>query len=77
VKESNERKFLHDVASPIGAAMFLMDVLVEGMKARPDVNAEELAQAQRVFELLETVNRMLAHRREDLIQQGVPGSDGQ
>ena len=42
MSDTNERKFLHDIASPIGTALFLLDMTVEDMAKRPGVDAGEL-----------------------------------
>lgn len=74
MKESEERKFLHDIASPISSGLFIVDMLLESMKSRPDADPDELKQTKQVFDLLEKLKKMIENRREILIQQGVPSS---
>jgi len=74
MKEVEERKFLHDIASPVGTAIFVTDILLDSMKERPDVNAEELTQVKQIADLLENVKKMIEARRAVLIAQGVPSS---
>ena len=52
-QETEERKFLHDVAGPVGTAIFLLDILLESMNERADMNADDLAQVKQVFQTLE------------------------
>jgi hypothetical protein len=74
VKESEERKFLHDIASPLGTAMFVVDMMLDGMKARPGAGPQELRQAQQVLDVLGQIKKAIEQRREVLIKQGVPSS---
>jgi hypothetical protein len=68
--ETAERKFLHDIASPVGTAIFVLDMVLDSMKSRTDANAAELAQTQQVFEVLNQIKKAIDERREVLIQQG-------
>lgn len=74
MQESDERKFLHDIASPLGTAMFLMDVLLDSLRDRAAVNPDELEQATQVCQALEKARQMLKDRRQALIDRGVPSS---
>ena len=49
MNDSNERKFLHDIASPLGAAIFLLDMTVEDMVKRTGANPEELNQIKQAL----------------------------
>ncbi|MEW6055486.1 MAG: hypothetical protein AB1540_02645 [Bdellovibrionota bacterium] len=72
--ETEERKFLHDIASPVGTAIFVLDMVLDSMKNRPNANPDELAQAQQVFDVLGQIKKKIEERRQILIQQGVPSS---
>lgn len=72
--ETEERKFLHDIASPVGTAIFVLDMALESMRSGSDTNAEELAQIQQVFDLLDKIKKTIEQRRQTLIMQGVPSS---
>ena len=74
MKESDERKFLHDIASPVGTALFVVDMVLDSMGSRSDVSAEELTQIKQVYEMLEKIKKTIEQRREVLIAQGVPSS---
>ena len=52
MSDTNERKFLHDIASPIGTALFLLDMTVEDMAKRPGVDAGELDQVKQAYQSL-------------------------
>ena len=51
MNDSNERKFLHDIASPLGAAIFLLDMTVEDMVKRTGANPEEQIRSSRPYSL--------------------------
>jgi hypothetical protein len=74
VKENEERKFLHDIASPVGAAIFVLDMVLDSMKSRADANPDELTQTQQVFDLLDKIKNAIEERRKILIQQNVSSS---
>jgi hypothetical protein len=71
---SDERTFLHDLASPLGTAMFLTDSVLDGVQSRPGVDPDELMQLGQIFEALEKMKKMLQDRREILIKRGVPSA---
>ncbi len=71
---SDERKFLHDLASPVGAALFLVDIVIDGLQSRPDIDSKELRRTGEVYQSLEKVKLMLHERREILIKRGVPSA---
>jgi len=74
MKETQERKFLHDIASPVGSAIFILDMVLDNMKSRPNISQDELTQTQQVYDLLEQIKNAIEARRKVLIQQGVPSS---
>lgn len=74
MKEVEERKFLHDIASPIGTAIFVVDMLLESMQGNSNVNSEELTQVKQIADLMENIKKMIEARRAVLIAQGVPSS---
>ena len=76
VNESEERKVLHDIAGPLGTAMFLLELVVEIMNESPNSNPEGLEQIGKVGEALEKAKKVLHERREVLIKRGVPSSRG-
>lgn len=61
----DERKFLHDIAGPIGAALLSADIALETVREQaisavaPDIET--------IFKALEQVTKMIRERREVLI----------
>lgn len=74
MSESNERKFLHDIANPLGTAMFVVDMLIDSMKNRPDADPNELKQTEQVYGLMQRMKKMIEERRAELIKLGHPSS---
>ena len=71
---SNERKFLHDMANFLGTAMFLMDALLDSAQSRSGVDSGERLQMGQINEALEKMKKMIEERRELLRKEGVPGA---
>ncbi len=71
--ENPERKFLHDIASPVGTALFVLDMLLENMNSRKDASPEELTQAQQISDLLAQIKKAIENRRATIIQQEATG----
>lgn len=69
--DNDERMFLHDLTSPIAAAMLAMDSLLDNLQSRPGTNTEDLEQARAAFDSLEKIRKMLHERRSLLINRGV------
>jgi hypothetical protein len=69
----NERQFLHTMATPLSAVIFVVDGILDDLqKARPnDLVASQLLLAHAA---LEKVRFLLEARREYLIKQGVPSA---
>lgn len=62
-----ERRFLHEVANPLTAALFTLDVALESARAAGD--ASMLQDLERIQKSLEKVRLLLRKRRELLIQR--------
>lgn len=71
---NEERRFLHDLAGPACTAIFLLDVVLENLQTRSEINSEDLQQLSKVYEALEKVKTLLHGRREVLIGRGVTGA---
>ena len=65
---SEERSFLHDIASPLGTAMFLVDALLEDLESKPSPDADGLAQVRAIYQALQSIQKLLQARREILIR---------
>lgn len=63
----DERKFLHDIASPIGTALFLIDGAIDTFKAIEGIPPDDLAQLQLILDSLMRVKDMMQARRKVLI----------
>ncbi len=72
---SDERQFLHDLASPLGTAVFLLDIVIEDLKARLGAaDSEELKHLATIHQQMERMRQMLGARRQLLIDRGVPSA---
>jgi hypothetical protein len=69
--DTNERKFIHDIASPIATALFLADSLQESMLQGAAPCASALEHVRLIYNTLDEIRIILALRREELIKQGV------
>jgi hypothetical protein len=65
-----ERQFLHDIASPLGTAMFLVDAVLEDLTSKPNPDADEVAQMNAIYQALQSIQKLLQERREILIRNG-------
>ena len=50
--ENNERKFIHDIATPLATALFLTEMLLENIKSRPDAAPEDLSSLRKIHEVV-------------------------
>lgn len=67
---NDERQFLHDLATPIGTALFLSDSLRDNLESNNSVDAESLQQIKLIYESLNKVSGLLHARRDALIKRG-------
>jgi len=65
---TSERKFLHDLSSPLATALFLADVLAENLPAGSTLSTEDAQQLKTLLAELERVKTLIQKRRETLIQ---------
>ncbi|MBY0470254.1 hypothetical protein K2X30_03735 [bacterium] len=73
-KGIEERKFLHDIASPIATSIFLIDMIKDGVKDLGAIDADVPTQVKQLEDLLAKIRMLVEERREVLIKQGVPSS---
>jgi DnaJ-domain-containing protein 1 len=66
MNENGERKFLHDIASPLGTTLFLLDMMVESFTERTDANPKDLKQITQLYDLAKRMKLMLEDRRKAL-----------
>lgn len=63
---SDERAFLHDIATPIAVAYGMVEAALDALNARPDVpgNAAEIARLEKALKALDRLVALLKARRE-------------
>ena len=66
--ENSERKFLHDISSPLGTALLLSDSLAETVQPGTALTEESVDQIKTVLHELERVRTIIQKRREFLIE---------
>ena len=64
-ENSPERKFLHDISTPVGTALFLTDLMLETLK---EENSAHLDQMTSIFQALTMARKMIEERRETIIK---------
>lgn len=74
IAETNERKFLHDLGSPLGTAIFIAEALLDDLQVRAGTNPDDLMQLKELYSALDRVRKIIEARREVLIHQSVPRS---
>ena len=67
---AEERKFIHEIASPIGAALLELDGVLLELKAVPESNPQTILYLERVFKALQKTSSLLKERRAVLIERG-------
>lgn len=70
---SDEREFLHNLASPLSTALFLVDALLDSVQKRATGDPGELEQVIKIYKSLDKIKNLLKDRREELIKRGVSG----
>lgn len=64
--KSPERKFLHDIATPLSALNITLRSLLDD--AREQDNAENLERLERCYKISKQLNEFLVNRREEVQQ---------
>ncbi len=67
-KKNPERKFLHDLATPLGTAMLLTDIILEDIQTRADIDPEDVMKLGDIYKALEKIKSLIYERREILIK---------
>jgi signal transduction histidine kinase len=65
-----ERKFLHDLSTPLAALQLYLEGLREGMARDADPGSSHLAQLNKSLEILGRLNGLLCARREEITRGG-------
>ena len=63
-----ERKFLHDISSPVGTALFILDSILDPNQ-RVVMNPGDLKQLKNAYESLLKTKDMIQERRRILIEK--------
>ena len=71
---SDEREFLHDIATPLGTAMLLADSLLEEIQERKEADPDDVMRLGEIYKALNHLQELLVGRREILIKRGVPSA---
>lgn len=58
-----ERKFLHDIATPLGVAIGYSDILAMSLQKKGESCADECKKVEKVLKALQTVSTLLEARR--------------
>ena len=64
---SEERAFLHDIASPLGTALFATDSLMAEIQELPENEQKYLQQLKMIYKSLQKTKTLLDERRQTLI----------
>lgn len=72
IKESEERKFLHDLSNPLAIASGLVDILLSDNEKNPSLTDEQKRRLEKAFHALERIKELLRARRGDLTAQSDP-----
>jgi hypothetical protein len=71
-EENDEREFLHDLASPLGTALYIADAILDSQGERGEEGLPEFEELKQLFCALQKMKTKMAERRETLIRRGVP-----
>jgi FtsZ-binding cell division protein ZapB len=69
MSNNEERRFLHDIASPLGTVFFLVDAAIESLKEKLNGETDEVTQLQDAYAALQQVKQMIQSRRQILIER--------
>lgn len=65
----DERRFLHDLSTPMSTVFFLLDMTLERLQAEPEKNEEEIKMIQGAVRSMQTAKDLISRRRELLISE--------
>lgn len=65
----DERRFLHDLSTPMSTVFFLLDMTLERLQAEPEKNEEEIKMVQGAVRSMQTAKDLISRRRELLISE--------
>ncbi len=65
----DERKFLHDLSTPISTVFFLLDMTLERLQVEPEKNLDEIKMVEGAIRSMQTTKELISKRREVLISE--------
>jgi hypothetical protein len=65
----DERKFLHDISSPLAVAIFVLEVALEDVKPDAILDKDSFESLQKAFGALEKLKKMIEDRRNSVKSQ--------
>ncbi len=72
---SDEKKFIHDISSPLGTAICRLDVAIEDLRAQPAADPGCLEQIEKAYGSLQKARQLLEARRQLLHNlEGLPNA---
>jgi hypothetical protein len=66
---SEERKFLHDLSTPISTVFFLLDMVIEKLKEDTEKNQLEIKMLESAVKSMQSAKELMRLRREDIISR--------
>jgi len=68
---TGERKFLHEISSPLAGLQMHLELLVAQAREKPDLDAQFTQKLEKCLLLFEKTNKILAARKE-VVRSGAP-----
>lgn len=65
----DERRFLHDLSTPMSTVFFLLDMALEKLNVDPEKHSEEIKMLQGAVRSMQTARDLMQKRREILIAE--------
>jgi hypothetical protein len=65
----DERGFIHDLSTPLGAALLLADSIIEDLQDGHEIQPDDLLRLGDLYRALEEMNRLVALRKQTLLDQ--------
>lgn len=66
--ENKERKFLHDISSPVGTAIFVLDMVMDDLQSTSP-ESPSLPRIQQAYALLEQIKSSIEGRRKEILSE--------
>lgn len=64
-----EKDFIHDLSTPLGTAILVLDSLLEGMKENPSIELQDVERLKTVYSMLDRLKNLVHSRRETLMNE--------